>query len=79
MTSLPVSTGRGGWAITEPSSDLIGRGLDKSPVVDQSDRSLSSQKSTELQDHADQSDPAGWLTFHLHRGGETGGETGEDR
>lgn len=46
VTPLTVSLGRGGWAIPEPSSKLIG-GLGQSPVNKQSD-SLSGQKPTEL-------------------------------
>ena len=65
---IPPPSGRGGRAI------LIGRGLDKSPVIEQSNRSLSGQKPAELQDNADQSVPAGWLVVHLHHRGETGGD-----
>lgn len=74
MTSFPVPTGRGGQAAPKPTSELIGLRLVKSPVIEQSDRSLSSKKPAELQDDADQSDPAGRVTVYLHCGGETAGD-----
>lgn len=65
-------SGRGVWAAPKPSSQLSCGRFNKSPVIQQSHRSLSSQKPTELQDNAGKGDPVGWLPVHLHCGGETG-------
>lgn len=72
MTDDITSSGRRGRAVPETSSELIGRGFDESPVVEQSDCSLSGKEPFELQDHADKGVSAGRLAVHLHYGGETG-------